>query len=42
MQLREKVIVNSEMADVNSNYNSAVEASLFGIGAAGNVACIMQ
>ena len=28
MQLRERIIPNSEMADVNSNFNSAVEASL--------------
>ena len=28
-QLRERIILNSEMADVNSNFNSAVEASLF-------------
>ena len=28
MQLREKIILNSEMAEVNSNFNSAVEASL--------------
>ena len=28
MQLRERIILNSEMADVNSNFNSAVEASL--------------
>ena len=28
MQLREKNILNSEMAEVNSNFNSAVEASL--------------
>ena len=28
MQLRETIILNSEMADVNSNFNSAVEASL--------------
>ena len=27
-QLRERIILNSEMADVNSNFNSAVEASL--------------
>ena len=27
MQLREKIILNSEIAEVNSNYNSAVEAS---------------
>ena len=28
MQLRERIIPNSEMADVNSNFNSASEASL--------------
>ena len=28
MQLRERIIPNSEMADVNSNFNSAVEESL--------------
>ena len=28
MQLRKRIILNSEMADVNSNFNSAVEASL--------------
>ena len=28
MHLRERIIPNSEMADVNSNFNSAVEASL--------------
>ena len=28
LQLRERIIPNSEMADVNSNFNSAVEASL--------------
>ena len=28
MQLRERIIPNSEMEDVNSNFNSAVEASL--------------
>ena len=28
MQLRERIIPNSEMADGNSNFNSAVEASL--------------
>ena len=28
MQLRERIIPNSEMADVNSNFNSAVAASL--------------
>ena len=28
MQLRERIIPNSEMAGVNSNFNSAVEASL--------------
>ena len=27
-QLRERIILNSEMADVNSNFTSAVEASL--------------
>ena len=27
-QLRERIILNSKMADVNSNFNSAVEASL--------------
>ena len=27
-QLRERIILNSEMADVNSNFNSADEASL--------------
>ena len=27
MQLRERIILNSEIAEVNSNYNSAVEAS---------------
>ena len=27
-QLRERIILNSEMADVKSNFNSAVEASL--------------
>ena len=27
-KLRERIILNSEMADVNSNFNSAVEASL--------------
>ena len=27
-QLRERIILKSEMADVNSNFNSAVEASL--------------
>ena len=28
MQLRERIILNSEMADLNSNFNSAVEASV--------------
>ena len=28
LQLRERIIPNSEMADVNSNFNSAVAASL--------------
>ena len=28
MQLRERIIPNSKMADVNSNFNSAVETSL--------------
>ena len=28
MQLRERIILNPEMVDVNSNFNSAVEASL--------------
>ena len=28
MQLRERIIPNSKMADVNSNFNSGVEASL--------------
>ena len=28
MQLRERTILNSEMADLNSNFNSAVEASV--------------
>ena len=28
MQLRERIIPNSEMANVNSNFNSAVEESL--------------
>ena len=27
--MRERIILNSEIADVNSNFNSAVEASLF-------------
>ena len=27
-QLRERIILNSEMADLNSNFNSAVEASV--------------
>ena len=31
MQLRERIILNSEIADVNSNFNSAVEASLLGL-----------
>ena len=41
MQLRERIILNSEMVEVNSNFNSAVDKSL-GIGAGGNVVCIMQ
>ena len=28
MQLRERIILNSEMADLNSNFNSTVEASV--------------
>ena len=28
MQLPERIILNSEMVDINSNFNSAVEASL--------------
>ena len=28
MKLRERIILNSEMADLNSNFNSAVEASV--------------
>ena len=28
MQLRERIILNSEMADLNSNFNSAVEPSV--------------
>ena len=28
MQLLERIILNSEMADLNSNFNSAVEASV--------------
>ena len=28
MQLRERIILNSEMADLNSNFNCAVEASV--------------
>ena len=28
IQLLERIILNSEMADVNSNFNSAVKASL--------------
>ena len=41
MQLRERIILNSEMAEVNSNFNSAVGKSL-GIRVGGNVVCIMQ
>ena len=39
----ERVILNSEMADVNWNFNSAVEASLLELEQLGNyVACITQ
>ena len=39
MQLQERIILNSEMADLNSNFNSK---KVFGIGAAENVTCITQ
>ena len=29
MQLQERIILNSEMADINSNFNTPVETSLF-------------
>ena len=35
MQLRERIILNSEMADLNSNFNSAVEASVLELERAG-------
>ena len=38
MQLRERIILNSEMADARAIFNSAVETSLL----AGNVACVTQ
>ena len=41
MQLRERIIPNSEMADGNSNFNSAVEASLLELEQLG-MSCVLR
>ena len=42
MQLRERIILNLEMADARAIFNSCCRNKSFGIGAAGNVACVAQ
>ena len=41
MQLRERIILNSEMVDINSNFNSAVEASLLELERLG-MSCVLR
>ena len=41
MQLRERIIQNSGMADVNSNFNSTVEASLLELERLG-MSCVLR
>ena len=44
MQLWERIILNSEMADARAIFNSAVETRIksFGIGTVGDVASVTQ
>ena len=41
MQLRERIILSSEMVDINSNFNSAVEASLLELERLG-MSCVLR
>ena len=41
MQLRDRIILNSEMVDIYSNFNSAVEASLLELERLG-MSCVLR
>ena len=41
MQLRERIILNTEMMDINSNFDSAIEASLLELEQLG-MSCVLH